>query len=89
MAGLLLAAGYLYCTPRFPALVQRGEDGSWQAARIDLVGTAGAMESAATLYAAVCHPGENWQEEGFVARHGYRGSRTGISTCPSASLTTS
>lgn len=63
---------YVYCTPRLPVLVQREEDGSWQAARMDFVATAGAMESAATLYAAVCHPGEDWHAEGFAARHGYR-----------------
>jgi hypothetical protein len=63
---------YLYCTSRLPALIEREEDGSWQAARMDLVGTAGAMESSASLYAAVCHPGEDWRGEGFAARHGYR-----------------
>lgn len=64
---------HVHCAARLPALIERDEEGAWQATRIDLVGTAGAMESAATLYAAICHPAEDWRGPGFAARHGYRG----------------
>ncbi|HEY0116346.1 MAG TPA: hypothetical protein VGB54_11535, partial [Allosphingosinicella sp.] len=56
---------YILCSSSRPALIERAENGRWEAVRMDLVTTAGAMESAAAQYAAVCHPGEDWHAEGF------------------------
>ena len=64
---------YAFCSRWRPMVMRRQGGGGWQQVRVDLVrGTGDFEESSRALFGLVCHPGEDWTEEGFFARRGSR-----------------
>jgi len=62
---------YIFCSRRLPAVLL-AVDGAWQVDVLDFVnGPPPVLESSAALYVRTCHPGADWEADGFAARFGY------------------
>jgi len=63
---------FIFCSPRLPATIL-ADEGHLQVDILDFVaGPPPVLESSANLYVRTCHPGEDWEADGFAARHGYQ-----------------
>lgn len=63
---------FVFCSRRLPAVILP-VDGALQVDVLDFVtGRSGPYVTSANIYAATCHPGEDWASDGFAGRHGYQ-----------------
>jgi len=63
---------FIFCSRRLPAVILP-DSGRLQVDILDFVaGPPPVLESSAALYVRTCHPGEDWEADGFAARHGYQ-----------------
>jgi hypothetical protein len=63
---------FIFCSARLPAVILP-DAGRLQVDILDFVeGPPPVLASSAALYVRTCHPGEDWEADGFAARHGYR-----------------
>jgi hypothetical protein len=65
--------GYVFCSSRLPAVIDRAETGAgWEAYRLDVISPSGASQSVTNLYNHVCNNGVDMEAEGAAERLGYR-----------------
>ena len=63
---------FIFCSPRLPATILP-DAGHLQVDLLDFVaGPPPVLEGSAALYVRTCDPGEDWEADGFAARHHYR-----------------
>ena len=63
---------FIFCSRRLPAVILP-DAGRLQVDILDFVeGPPPVLASSAALYVRTCHPGEDWEADGFAARHGYQ-----------------
>ena len=64
---------YVFCSRWRPSVMRREGRGPWQVVRVDLIrGEPDFEESNKSLFALVCHPGEEWGGDDFFASRNYR-----------------
>ncbi|MCT8003992.1 hypothetical protein NZL82_19180 [Sphingomonas sanguinis] len=62
---------YVFCSAQLPSVMYNSKEGV-QAQVLAFAGSLPHSEyGSAALYTHVCHPGEDWQQEGFAQKHGY------------------